>query len=100
MSTVGTLQKGDFVVLDIEAADKMKPTACALSLATTVCCAALLRGCGPSLLWDDQGRITRAPRGERLEPDLYVDSGRVSCGAMLLTHVALLCAWVCGCVVL
>ena len=36
MSTVGTLQKGDFVVLDIEAADKMKPTACALSLATAV----------------------------------------------------------------
>ena len=59
VSTVGTLQKGDFVVLDIEAADNMKPTACALSLAAIISCAALLRGCGPFRLWDDHGRIAR-----------------------------------------
>lgn len=32
VSTVGTLRKGDFVVLDIETADKMSPSACAPSI--------------------------------------------------------------------
>lgn len=36
VSTVGTLRKGDFVVLDIEAADKMSATAYACSL-TMIC---------------------------------------------------------------
>jgi hypothetical protein len=92
VSTVGTLQKGDFVVLDIEAADKMKPTACALSLATAV----IILLCGASKRPDR----ARAKRRETRVRSVCGFWKAVSCGAMLLRHVALLCAWVCGCVVL